>query len=170
MSPLPKLCILIPAICLIPAIVHYGFGHHVAALDPATIPTLMHWAGIGSSPLILSVELSKSSFALTLVKLFRGSRVRWFLWFSITTTCVFLTVNFIVMYVRCTPVKRNWDMTVEGKCWSDDVVTAYSMFAAGYSALMDFVLALLPWKLVMTLQMKRREKMGVALAMSMGVL
>ena len=35
---------------------------------------------------------------------------------------------------------------------------------------MDFTLALLPWKIVWNLQMKRREKVGVALAMSMGIL
>jgi len=40
----------------------------------------------------------------------------------------------------------------------------------GYSGIMDFVLALLPWKVIWKLQMKRKEKVGVALAMSMGVL
>jgi len=35
---------------------------------------------------------------------------------------------------------------------------------------MDFVLALLPWKIIWNLQMKRKEKFGVALAMSMGIL
>jgi len=34
----------------------------------------------------------------------------------------------------------------------------------------DFVLAFLPWPLVWSLQMQRREKIGVAVAMSMGVL
>jgi len=147
-----------------------GFGHHFTVLDPTSIPTIMYWVGIGGSPTIIAVELSKSSFALTLVKLFKGSRIRWFLWFAIVTICLFMTMSFVVMYARCTPVKRNWDITIEGTCWDNDAVTAFSMFAAGYSALMDFVLALLPWKLVKNLQMKRREKIGVALAMSMGVL
>ena len=39
----------------------------------------------------------------------------------------------------------------------------------GYSALMDFVLAFLPWKLVWSLQMRKKEKFGVAVAMSLGV-
>jgi hypothetical protein len=41
---------------------------------------------------------------------------------------------------------------------------------AGYSGIMDLVLALLPWTVIWKLQMKRKEKIGVALAMSMGVL
>lgn len=40
----------------------------------------------------------------------------------------------------------------------------------GYSAVTDFVLALLPWKVVWKLQMKRKERFGVAIAMSLGVL
>jgi len=35
---------------------------------------------------------------------------------------------------------------------------------------MDISLALLPWKLIWRLQMKRQEKIGVAFAMSCGVL
>jgi hypothetical protein len=35
---------------------------------------------------------------------------------------------------------------------------------------MDITLALLPWKLIWKLQMKKQEKIGVAVAMSCGVL
>ena len=35
---------------------------------------------------------------------------------------------------------------------------------------MDLVLAFLPWKLLWSLQMKKAEKIGVCIAMSMGVL
>jgi len=34
---------------------------------------------------------------------------------------------------------------------------------------MDFVLAFLPWRIVWSLQMKKKEKFGVAVAMSLGV-
>lgn len=35
---------------------------------------------------------------------------------------------------------------------------------------MDMILALLPWKVVWSLQMKTRENIGVGLAMSLGML
>ena len=35
---------------------------------------------------------------------------------------------------------------------------------------MDLCFALIPWKVVMGLQMKKHEKLGVAIAMSMGIL
>lgn len=39
-----------------------------------------------------------------------------------------------------------------------------------YSGCMDFILALLPWMVLWNLEMKKREKAGIALAMSMGIL
>lgn len=41
---------------------------------------------------------------------------------------------------------------------------------AAYSGAMDLALAFLPWPLIMTLRMRLREKIGVAAAMTMGVL
>lgn len=38
-----------------------------------------------------------------------------------------------------------------------------------YSAICDFILALLPWKMIFNLQMKRSERISIALALSMGV-
>jgi hypothetical protein len=35
---------------------------------------------------------------------------------------------------------------------------------------MDIILAVLPWKIILSLTMQRKEKIGVLLAMSMGVL
>lgn len=43
-------------------------------------------------------------------------------------------------------------------------------FIIVYSAVMDITLAFLPWKLVWALQMRKKEKFGVAVAMSCGVL
>ena len=35
---------------------------------------------------------------------------------------------------------------------------------------MDFVLAMLPWKLLLSMRMRKREKLGIIIAMSMGIL
>jgi hypothetical protein len=39
-----------------------------------------------------------------------------------------------------------------------------------YSAAMDFVLAFLPWKVILGVQLRRREMIGVTVCMSLGVL
>jgi hypothetical protein len=51
-----------------------------------------------------------------------------------------------------------------------DVMKNYNIFSGAYSGAMDFALALLPWKLLIGLQMRKAEKFGAAIAMSMGIL
>jgi hypothetical protein len=41
---------------------------------------------------------------------------------------------------------------------------------AAFSGAMDIVLAVLPWKIIWPLTMNKTEKIGVLLAMNMGVL
>ena len=41
---------------------------------------------------------------------------------------------------------------------------------AVWSAIMDISLALIPWKIIWNLQMRTAEKLGVGVAMSLGVL
>lgn len=52
--------------------------------------------------------------------------------------------------------------------WPWTLLTKF--FGAAYSGVIDIVLAFLSWSIVWRLQMKRKEKIGVAVAMSMGVL
>ena len=46
----------------------------------------------------------------------------------------------------------------------------YTETVIAFSGVMDLCFALIPWKVVMGLQMKKQEKLGVVIAMSMGVL
>lgn len=39
-----------------------------------------------------------------------------------------------------------------------------------YSGVLDIVLAFLPWKIILSLTLNKKEKIGVLLAMSMGIL
>jgi hypothetical protein len=47
---------------------------------------------------------------------------------------------------------------------------ANTFYRKAYSALMDFTLALLPWTFLSQLRMRKKEKIGVGIAMSMGVM
>lgn len=69
---------------------------------------------------------------------------------------------------KCTPFPKIYDSSVEGTCWNKNKLRTFQLFAAYYSAILDFVLAFLPWQILMGLTMKTREKVGVAIAMSLG--
>lgn len=66
-------------------------------------------------------------------------------------------------WFQCIPPKTE-------RCIDAGVFLRYSIFSGSYSAAMDFILAMLPWPLIWGLQMKKKEKFGIAVAMSLGVL
>jgi hypothetical protein len=160
-------------------------GKHVYDVPPqnyAAIGLLGNFTGTTS---ILAAVWSKTSFAVTLLRLMKGKMLV-VVWVIIITMNIAMDLNAIFLWVRCSPVALTWDPRGPGTCWAPQVYPTYGMFAAGrcistclssstdryaagYSALMDFVLALLPWKIVWNLQMRKVEKLGVAFAMSLGV-
>ena len=76
----------------------------------------------------------------------------------------------LLPWVVCKPLRKSWDPLVDGSCWDTHVIVHYNLFSASYSSFMDITLALLPWSVVWKLQMKKKERVGCAVAMSMGVL
>jgi hypothetical protein len=57
---------------------------------------------------------------------------------------------------KCTPFEKIYNSKVEGKCWDKTKLKHFQLFAAYYSAILDFVLAFLPWHILMGLTMKTR--------------
>ncbi|OIW31929.1 hypothetical protein CONLIGDRAFT_572094 [Coniochaeta ligniaria NRRL 30616] len=117
---------------------------------------------------IIGQAWSKTSFAITILRISEG-KLRVFIWFAIISMNVLLGLGAMSFWVQCSPIEKSWNPLVPGVCWDPRVAIVYGIFASGYSGVMDLVLAILPWNIIMSLQMKTKEKIGVALAMSMGV-
>lgn len=142
---------------------------HTSDIPPANLPNIGLLANLSSSLAIFGAVWSKTSFGMTLLRITEhGTRAS--VWFIIVTMNLAMSISVLVTWIQCNPIPRGWDRSINGICWDPRVSAYYGVFAAVYSGLMDVVLALLPWSVIWGLQMKRKEKIGVALAMSMGVL
>jgi hypothetical protein len=136
---------------------------------------------------LFSVPLSRASFCVTLLRLTVVPWQRKLLWSIIITVQLTFYSTAVMTLVQCDPIHKLWDMTLPGKCWDNRIVIYYSMFVGckqslfstapsqpptitAYSSLMDFLLAICPWLIIHKLQMRRREKWGIILAMSLGCL
>ncbi|KAK0625052.1 hypothetical protein B0T17DRAFT_577729 [Bombardia bombarda] len=150
------------------ASVRYGFGMHYRKIDPANVPTIGLLSNLSGSAAILAAVWSKTSFAMTLLRITKGW-TKTAVWLIIVTMNLAMSTNVITTWLQCSPVSKGWDVSVSGSCWDPKVNTYIAVFAGAYSGLMDIVLALLPWSVVWSLQMRKQEKIGVAVAMSMGV-
>lgn len=144
-----------------------GLGTHDGSglNDPSTMQFLIAISITFGS---LGAAWSKTSFAITLLRI-TSRWVKVGLWCIVVTLNIFLVFNAILPYVWCRPAAKGWSPTVHGTCWDRKVTIYYSMFAAGYSAGMDIVLAIIPWTVIMRLNMAIKEKLGVAICMSLAL-
>lgn len=151
--------------------VHVGLGSHNGSSDIDVSP-LQLGVVIATVFSPLGAAWSKTSFALTLLRITReGSRLMyWGIWCVIITMNLVLTFNAIIGFIWCDPPQAAWNANIKGKCWERAVVVRYTVFGAAYSAAMDFMLAMVPWFVIMKLSMKKKERLGVVLCMSLGVL
>ncbi|OTB05616.1 hypothetical protein M426DRAFT_10365 [Hypoxylon sp. CI-4A] len=148
-----------------------GFGKHTEDViaDHGTenlVPITLRETIVGFL-LTLSIAWSKTSFAVMLLRIMQG-KMKTLLWVIIVTMNVFMTLGALSLFLQCSPVAKSWDEHIPGRCWHE-FNTVAGMFSSAYSALMDFVLAVLPWPLIWHLKMKTKEKIGTAVAMSMGI-
>jgi hypothetical protein len=118
---------------------------------------------------VFSAQWSKTSFAITLLKITEGY-TKAFVWFILVSLNIFMGLSAILNWVQCSPPSKLWLFTEEGTCWDPNITLRYAIFATVYSAVGDIVLALLPWRLVSKIKISTTEKIGVGIAMSMGVL
>ncbi|KAJ2907128.1 hypothetical protein MKZ38_007643 [Zalerion maritima] len=162
------ICLVIYSGLTAAAVSLYGQGKHSYDLSYDDIVNISKLRVINAIFIVTAIIWSKCGFAVTLLRLTQGW-MRATVWFFIITLNVFMGFTILIMFVGCTPVSRAWDITQEGECWPISAVLGYHLFSGAYSAFADIALALLPWKLVWGLQMKLKEKIGVGVAMSMGV-
>lgn len=116
---------------------------------------------------VMGAAWSKTSFAITLLRITKGT-IHYVIWYIIISMNIVLTFNAILQFLWCQPAAAAWSAGQGGTCWSKDVIIYYSIAAAAYSAAMDILLAMVPWAVVMKLNMEKREKIGVAVCMSLG--
>ncbi|KAJ1711562.1 hypothetical protein AFGD_008289 [Aspergillus flavus] len=147
-------------------------GKHVGDIDdPSKTPEALKLIYIGMIICIISCVLSKTSFAITLLRIVTRPWQKAILWFIIVSMNVIMWLCAICYLLQCRPAAALWrsELMSTADCWPSSIFQTIALTAGAYSGCMDFILALLPWLVIWKLQMKRREKLGIAIAMSLGI-
>lgn len=79
---------------------------------------------------VLSVVWSKTSFAITLLRLTDG----WMKGFIIVLVIILNITQYlsaIFFWVSCTPPAKTWNPLLPGDCWPTSVTVNYSLFVGG---------------------------------------
>ncbi|KAI6488234.1 hypothetical protein MCOR11_008521 [Pyricularia oryzae] len=152
--------------------VRHGMGVHVCELAmtrPQELSTVALLSLVTGSISIVATIWSKTSFALTLLRITDYRWLKITLWTMVAFLNVAMGISAVLTMVQCSPVQKSWNTFADGYCWRE-AFSAYSVASAIYSGLTDVALALLPWTVILNLQMKLTEKIGVAVAMSAGII
>lgn len=145
-----------------------GFGKRTQDIQPQYLATIALGSAAISTVSSLAATMSKISFGVTLLRLTSGC-LRWFVWFCIVSLFLIMLPSALSPWIQCETVATTWNDSHD-HCWASDEAIDYGIFNAAWCATADFALALLPWYLIWGLQLKFREKIGVGIAMSMGML
>ncbi|KAI9147200.1 Satratoxin biosynthesis SC2 cluster protein [Paramyrothecium foliicola] len=151
-------------------IVTLGFGNHIWTISDENLRTINLNTIMVACFGLMSTTLSKTSFSLTLYRIARHEWMKYILIFIIVTINISLNLIWIFGLAKCTPFAKVLDSKVPGTCWDRKKLLKFQLFATYYSAALDFVLALLPWQILMGLKLRRRERLGVTIAMSLGAI
>ncbi|KAK6217004.1 hypothetical protein QIS74_07118 [Colletotrichum tabaci] len=151
-------------------IVSLGFGRHIWTISDDNKKEINLFTILVATFGIIATTTSKTSFALTLYRIVTQAWMKYLLIFIIVTINVSMNLVWMFGFAKCTPLAKVWDASVPGSCWDRRKLLKFQLFAAYYSAILDFVLAFLPWPILMGATMRRRERLGVAVAMSLGAI
>ncbi|AEO63047.1 uncharacterized protein THITE_2014679, partial [Thermothielavioides terrestris NRRL 8126] len=147
----------------------FGVGRHLAALSEHEII----WSGkllyIGEFFAIIAVAVGKTSFAVTLLGLVIERWQTVLLWSVIVSVNGIMWTCATLLLAQCRPTEKLWNFRLEGECWAPHIFVLYSVFSGAWSAAMDVVIAMFPWVLLLPTRMKLLEKIGIGVAMSLGV-
>ncbi|KAF4993095.1 hypothetical protein FGRMN_6710 [Fusarium graminum] len=124
---------------------------------------------ISSCGTLIGQALTKTAFAVTLLRMSNNWQ-KWVLWFCIATMNAYMIVKVVIQWAKVcgSDSYDNWyrlDFCLEKKFRND--------FKEGgniYNIIMDFVFACFPWLITRTLEMRRAEKVGLCLTMSLGMI
>jgi hypothetical protein len=75
--------------------------------------------------------LSKTSFAVTLLRIVTRKLERFVIGFIIGTMNLVLALTLIFLLAQCRPIEASWDPFVQGDCWSIPLARYFGVFASG---------------------------------------
>jgi hypothetical protein len=94
-------------------------------------------------------------------------RIRVVIYLVIFVTIGYNMTGILCPFYLCTPMRRYWDFSVEGKCYN---INAYFVANSAMNAATDVALLVLPIWLLRPLRIPKRQKIGVTLVLMIGSL
>lgn len=111
--------------------VSLGYGKHSWDVTWDALLELLPFTASSGVFAICAAIWSKTSFALTLIRLTEG-KLKIAIWVIIVTMNIAMGISAMLPFVDCNPVQRSWNPNITtGSCWPLSVIVNYDIFSAG---------------------------------------
>lgn len=110
--------------------VNLGFGRHREDINPDNFHPILMVSNAAGFALILAASWSKTSFAITLLRISEGWTARC-IWAVIITVNVVFAVSATIQWIQCWPVDKLWHPSIEGSCWPRNILVIVNVFSSG---------------------------------------
>ena len=126
---------------------------------------------IGDMLYLVSIMCTKLAILLLYVQIFRVKRIFRYLCFAMMAVVVsYCTIFFFIEAFNCDPVEKVWhSLTYTGKftCFDNSMV---EFVIGGFNIGTDLIILVMPFPLILDLQMDLKHKLGLLVIFGTGVL
>lgn len=112
-----------------------------------------------------TITLTKTSICLLYLRIFTTKKFRQTVHVIMGYVILYAFASIIATVVQCTPLERIWDHTVPGTCIN---LTAFWYANASANIIGDFLILALPMPVVRSLQLPRRQRLGLMMVFALG--
>ncbi|KAF2755678.1 hypothetical protein EJ05DRAFT_488405 [Pseudovirgaria hyperparasitica] len=147
----------------------HGMGQHLLHVPPENYLPFAKYHFFALDIIAITAIATKAAVAAFLLRLVPSTVATWeriFLWTCIATMAIVSTMSVLAALLRCTPIELAWDPLQRHPCRFD--IRHFVKLAGAWTTIEDFVLAIFPWLVLWNMQMRRKERLLVAIGLSLG--
>ncbi|KAK2757295.1 hypothetical protein FQN54_004809 [Arachnomyces sp. PD_36] len=116
----------------------------------------------------IATSWTKVAFAVTLLRIVQHRTMTYLLWAIIVTANMILVLGILSIWIpACGDPATEW-RPARSMCWSVGTLQYLGGTTIVYGGVIDILLALCPWFVIRKVLLQTREKIGLAVAMSLG--
>ncbi|OHE97026.1 hypothetical protein CORC01_07635 [Colletotrichum orchidophilum] len=124
---------------------------------------------ISSCGTLIGQAWTKSAFGVTLIRM-SNQWQRWILYFCIVTMNVYMIAKVVLQWAKvCGSKSYDADYRLN-ICLEKNFRNDFKEGGNVYNIIMDFIFACFPWLITRSLEMRRAEKIGLCITMSLGMI
>ncbi|GFF56794.1 hypothetical protein IFM62136_03220 [Aspergillus lentulus] len=144
----------------------HGFGQPIMTLSMDEAVHAIYLEMVGQTFAVLGMAIAKLSLGIFLLRIVVKTWHRVSIWVSMVSLSIVSVMTAVIFWTQRLPSKSIYDPRVPGRTVVN--VVPFSVLLGSWCAAVDFYFAILPWIFIWKLNMKQKEKLVIAISLSLG--